>query len=806
MNSHTRVAVIGGGVTGCAVLYHLTKLGWSDVMLIERDELTSGATWHAAASNHVLQDITNIALLQHYTISYYPKLEAETGQSCGIHKVGGIYLAETPERHDQLEILRSKAKAHGFVLDRLTLEEAKSMNPLLDLDEVRAAYFQPDECHVDPSGVTQALARGAREAGAEIHRFNPVVATVQRPDGTWQVETEKGTVIADAVVNAAGLWGREVAALAGIHLPLMPMEHQYLVTESIPEIEALAAEIPLLHDNDRQYYMRQEGQGLLFGAYEKDGRHWSVDGTPQDFATELLPDDLERIAGNYEAACGRVPVLGEAGVKRVINGPMIWSPDVLPLIGPVPGVRNYYSATGVMAGFSQGIGLGRMLADWIVEGRPTWEIFAMDVSRFGDFATRDYTLARTAENYCSRYRIFFPLEEREAGRKARLRPNYERHAAAGAVFGANFGWEVPLYFDPDTAGKPAKYSFRRSGWFDAVGEECRAVRQGVGLMDVSHFAKYRVSGPDAAAWLDRLLANRVPRTVGKTTLSPMLNDAGRLIGDFTVTRLAEDTFMLLGSGAAELFHWRWIAPRLPADGVTFESLTVPWAGFSIAGPRSRDLLADVTGADVSNAAFPFLTTRMLDLAGTEAMVVRISFTGDLGYEIYFPEDRQLAVHDRLAEAGAAYGLRPFGSYALTSMRLEKGFGSWALEYGPQYSPYEAGLDRFVRTDKDDFVGRGGALRLAQQVPDYSLRMFAIETEDADAVGSEPVMLDGRIVGEVTSGGYAHWSRASLAFAYVETDALKNGGGEFTVDIVGQPRPARLLTEPLFDPAGERLRS
>ena len=805
MKSHAQAVVIGGGITGCSILYHLTKLGWSDVMLLERSELTAGSTWHAAAGNHVLHALTTMSKIHHYTITQFPKIEAETGQSCGIHPVGGIYLASTPERLDQLKIQHAKARYLGIDFETISLDEVSRLNPLIDTSEVLGAWFEPTECHVDPAGVCNAYAKGAQAGGAEVHRFTPVLETIPLPDGRWRVVTPNGDIEADVVVNAAGLWGREVAALAGVSLPLMPMEHQYFVTEDIPELVALDHEIPLLHDNDREHYMRQEGSGLLVGAYEADGRHWAVDGTPLDFGLELLPDDLERIEDNMAAAMARVPALASAGIKRVVNGPMIWSPDVLPLVGPMPGLNNYYMAAGVMNGFSTAGGIGWQLAEWIVEGEPSLDITAIDVARFGaDYSTQDYCLARTYENYSTRFSIHFPYEERPAGRPAKIRPLYERHKALGAVFGASYGWEVPLWFAPEGVTAEDQPSFRRTNWFDHVGNECRALRKKVGLLDTSHYAKHEISGPGAEAWLDRLLANRMPVDAGRTVLSPMLNDSGHLVGDFTVTRLDNERFLMVGSGVVERYHRRWFDRTLPADGVTVESRSDALCGFSISGPLARDLLAALTGEDVSNDAFPFLRSREMSIGPAKARVMRISFTGELGYEMYVPTEHQVAVFDAIRAAGEPLDLALIGGRALGSLRIEKGYGSWGPEYGPEYTPFESGLDRFVRFQKDDFVGRDAALRMSNELPAYRLSYFVIDADEADATGGEPVACDGVIVGQVSSAMFGHTVGESLALAYINSDAAKPGDN-FTIEILGDKRPARLLAEPLVDPKGERMR-
>ena len=804
MRSHVQVAVIGGGIVGCSILYHLTKRGWRDVVLLERAELTSGSTWHAAANMHVMHGVPNIARLQAYSAELYRGLEAETGQSCGIHNPGGLYLASSRERLDEFKSQIARARYLGLDFQFISMDEVKRINPLVKTDGLYGAMFDTSDSHVDPAGVPQALARGARANGAEIHRQTPVIELTPAPAGGWLVVTPQGTIHADKVVNAAGLWAREVGALAGAYLPLQPMEHQYLVTDRIPELVEFGKEIPLTRDYDAEYYLRQEGQGLLLGAYERDGRPWAIDGTPADFGQELLVPDIDRIAVNYAAAAEQLPCLAEAGIKRVVNGPMVFSPDGLPLLGPMPGLGDYWVAVGVMAGFSQGGGIGMALADWMIAGEPPMDLFALDVARFGDFATPRYTLARVKENYAKRFGIAYPFEEREAGRPARTTPIYDRQKAMGAVFGPVFGTERPLWFAPKGTEAKDVLSFRRSNWFAAVGEEARGLRAGVGLVDIASFAKYEVEGPGAAAFLDRVLANRLPSKPGRMCLAPMLNPEGGIVGDFTVTRLAADRFYLIASGAAERYHLRRFADRMPPTGVSLRAVTASRGAFAVAGPNARALLARLTAADLSNAAFPFLTACEIDLGPTRALVLRVAYTGDLGYEIHFPIQYQLALFEALREAGADLGLTLVGSRAMDSLRLEKSYGRWGAEYTADTTPYESGLDRYVRLDKGDFIGRDALVRHQNEGPRYVLVTLIVGAGDADCVGSEPVWHNGDVVGAVSSGGFGHSVGRSIALAYVKPGCEREPG-DFAVEILGEKRPAGLVQGGLFDPAGARLR-
>ncbi len=805
MKTHAQAVVIGGGLVGCSILYHLAKLGWKDVVLLEREELTAGSTWHAAAGIHGLHDNNNISKLQYYTMKLYEDLERETGQGCGIFQPGSLYLAQTQEREHQLRIQAAKARYFEVEFHELSRQEAEELHPLVNYDGIRCIMFEPDGGNVDPSGVTHAYAQGARALGAEIHRFTPVTETNPRADGTWDVVTPKGTIHADVVVNAAGLWGREVAALAGFELPLMTMEHQYFVTETIPEIAALERRLPSVADRDGEYYLRQEGQGLLVGAYEKDGRFWAEDGTPLDFGQELLPDDLERIEENIMRACDRLPVLAEAGIKRVINGPMIWSPDSSALFGPVPELKNYYCCNGIIPGFSQSGGLGLLLAQWVVEGEPELDLFPWDLARFGDWATKPFTKARAFDQYTHRFKIHFPYEERDAGRPARQRPAYDRQKELGAVFGLNYGWEHPLWYGGAGTSPQETYGFERQDWHQAVAAECRALREGVGVIDVSNFAKYEITGAGAADWLDRVVANNVPTEIGRSCLTPLLGVRGGIAGDFTVTKLGEEDFQIIGSGMAERYHKRFFDMVARPETVSFVSRTDSRAGFNVAGPRSRELLQRLTNDDLSNEAFRFMRARRLTVAGIDAVALRVSFTGDLGWELYVEEDRQLALYDAILTAGEDLGVRPVGGRSLLSLRVEKGYGSWGREYSPEYWPQEVGLDRLIKLDKPEFLGREAYLKIKDAAPREKLVILEVETTTADAAGGEPVFTpDGTPVGRVSSGAYGHSVGKSIALSFIKTDYALPGAA-FDVAVLGKSHPARLLAEAPFDPKGQRLR-
>jgi dimethylglycine dehydrogenase len=803
MKSRAQVVVIGGGVVGASVLYHLAKAGWTDVVLIERDELTSGSTWHAAGGMHTLNGDPNVAKLQKYTIELYREIEEASGQSCSIHITGGVDLAGTPERMDFLKLACARARYLGLGMEVISVDEAARIFPLMDKRHFVGALYNPLEGHVDPAGVTQAYAKAARNLGAEVYRFTRVTDLKPRPDGSWDVITDKGNVVAEHVVNAAGLWAREVGRLVGLELPILAMEHQYLVTGEIPEVVASPKEVLHAIDFEGEIYMRQEGKGMLIGTYEKAGVPWAERETPWNFSHELLPPDLDRIAGSLEVGFRHFPALERAGIKKIVNGPFTFAPDGNPVVGPIRGLHNYWVACGVMAGFSQGGGVGLALSNWMVHGDPGFDVWAMDVARFGDWATMAYTNAKVRENYSRRFSIRFPNEELPAARPLRMTPVFDRLKAKGAVFGAAFGLEHALWFAPTGTEAREDVTYRRSNAHGPVSDECRAVRNAVGLSEISSFAKYEVTGPGAGAWLERILANKLPRE-GRLTLSPMLNDNGRLIGDFTVGNAGRDRFFVFGSGIAEEYHLRWFEAHLPPTGVAIRPLRTELLGLGVAGPKSRALLARICRDDVSNAALPFLSFRTLEVAMLPARVGRISFTGELGYEIWVPADCQLALYEALASAGADLGLAHFGARALNSLRLEKSFGNWAREYRPLYAPGEAGLDRFVDVTKPDFVGRDAVLRDRALGPARRLVTFVVDANDADAIGDEPVWHDGEVVGWITSGGYGHCVGKSIALGYVPA-ALATAASGFEVEILGERRAASLAREPLLDPEGERMR-
>ncbi len=807
MKSHARVVVIGGGVVGCSVLYHLTKFGWTDVVLLERSELTSGSTWHAAGGMHTINGDPNVAKLQKYTVELYKEIEAQSGQDIGLHLTSGLMLAATHERFDWLKSILAKGRYNGLEAQLLTPKEAHEMMPLLDPDQFVGALYDPVEGHLDPYGTTHAYAKSAKMNGGEIYLHTKVEELVQREDGSWRVITDKGEIIAEHVVNAAGLWAREVGRMVGLELPVLAMEHMYLITEDMPEVaefnKSTGKELMHCVDFDGEIYLRQERGGMLMGTYEKACRPWSPINTPWNFGHELLAEDIERITPELEVGFRHFPAFNNAGIKKIINGPFTFSPDGNPLVGPVRGLRNYWSACAVMAGFSQGGGVGLALANWMIHGDPGFDVFAMDVSRYGDYATLAYTNAKVRENYSRRFSIRYPNEELPGARPLLTTPIYDKLKDAGAIFGASYGLEAPLWFAPE--GVTDQFSWRRSNDFEAVAAESKAVRESVGLMETSGFAKYSVTGPGAEAWLDRMLTPRIPAT-GRMTLAPMLKEDGKLIGDFTLAKLGEGDFLVIGSGIAEDYHMRWFESHLPKDGsVTLEALNLRLTGLAIAGPNARKLIQKLTHLDMSNEAFPFMSIRRMDLGMAKAIVGRVSYTGDLGYEIWMKPEYQRYVYDLLMAEGAEFGIRLFGLRALNSLRLEKSYGSWSREYRPLYGPFEAGLGPFVALKKSaDFIGKQAAAEEKASGGTLRLVTLLVDAKDADVIGDEPIYFGGEVRGWVTSGGYAHASGKSVALGYVPKEIAGETDG-FEIELLGEMLKASVQSTALFDGNGERMR-
>ncbi|MFC3205373.1 GcvT family protein [Aquamicrobium soli] len=802
MKSHYRAVVIGGGVVGASVLYHLAKFGWSDVLLVEREVLTAGSSWHAAGGFHALNADPNIAALQAYTIDLLSEVEKESSQNIGMHMTGGISVASAPERWEWLKASYRVFQTMGIDdVHMVGVDEIKRRCPILNTDGILGGLYAEREGHIDPSGTVHAYAKAARLRGAEIVEHNRVLELRHRLDGHWDVVTEKGTIVAEHVINAGGLWAKQVGRMAGIDLPVSPMEHHYLLTEAIPEIQAFDGELPLVVDLEGFTYMRQEQKGLLLGIYEINHKHWNMEGAPWDYGVELIQEDITRISDELALGFSRYPCLDTAGIKRWVNGAFTFSPDGNPLVGPVRGVQNYWVACGVMAGFLQGGGVGKSLAEWMVHGEPEADVFGMDIARYGEFASnREYIRQTTGQFYSRRFVMSYPNEQLPAGRPLKTAGAHADMDAAGARWGVSWGMEVPLYFAPE--GFVEKPTLRRSNAFDIVAEECRAVRQGVGLLDITAFSRYEVSGPGAEPWLDRLLACALPRP-GRARLAPMLGENGELKGDLTVFNWGDGTWWIMGSYYLRQWHMRWFERHLP-EGVKVRDISDDVVGFSLAGPNARDVLEKVTHEDVSNASFGFLACRKLDVGLIRTRVGRLSVVGELGYEIHCRANEHATLRKTLLEAGRDLGIAEYGFAAVNSLRLEKSFGIWSREFTQDYTPAETGMDRWIDFGKQDFVGRHAALKAREEGGHRRLVTLEVDSEDADAGGYEPIWKDGRLVGFVTSGGFGHTIGKSLAMALLDKEAAVTGM-ELSTHIVGIERGACVIAASPYDPEGRKMR-
>jgi dimethylglycine dehydrogenase len=762
---------------------------------------------------HTLNGDPNVARLQQYTVNLYKEIEKESGQNCGIHLPGGLMLADTPERLDFLRMAQARGRYLGMHMEMLSMKEAKALNPLLEEKYFVGALYDEDEGSVDPYGVTHAYAICAKNRGAEVYTDTWVTGLNHRPDGTWDVITDKDhTIHAEHVVNAGGLWAREVGRMCGLELPVLAMEHHYLMTEPMDEVieynKTMGRELPHIIDFAGEIYARQEGQSILLGTYEQENRPWAAKETPWDFVFQLLPHDLERIAPELERGFAHFPAVGRAGIKKFVNGPFTFSPDGNPLVGPIRGMRGMWSACGVMAGLSQGGGVGLSLANWMVNGDPGADIWGMDVARYGDYATLAYTHAKVRENYSRRFRITFPNEELAAARPLLTTPIYDRLIEHNAVMGVGFGLEHPLWFQDKGKEPVEEVTFYRSSAFNNVGEESRAVRERVGFSEASNFAKYKVSGPGSAAWLQGLFTNALPK-IGRTVLTAMLNPQGRIEGEFSVSRIGEEEFFLFGSQAAEVHHPRWFLAHLPEGSpIRFETLALSMVGLTVAGPRSRDVLQKLTDTSLATKDFPFMSFRRVNIGMAPVWLSRMTYTGDLGYEIWIAPEYQRYLFDLIWDAGKEFDMRLFGFRALITMRLEKNFGTWYREFRPIYTPLESGMERAMKFDHE-FIGRAAVEAEMKTGPARKLVMFRVDVDKdkpADVLGDEPVFHNGEVVGWITSGGYAHYSGVSLALGYIPAALAAEGTTGFEIEIIGNMRPAHLQLEPVLDPSGSRMRA
>lgn len=814
MKSQARVVIIGGGVAGTSTLYHLAERGWTDCMLLEMDELTSGSTWHAAGNIPTFSGSRNMIKLQHYSTQLYAKLMDDPVYPINYHQTGSIRLAQNHQRMEEFHHVTAMANAMGMGYEMIDPAEMKVRHPFLESHDVLGALWDPNDGDIDPSQLTQAFASHARKAGATIHRFTKVTGILRTDNGEWLVQTDKGDVLAEYVINAGGYRAAELTGYSGKYLPMVTLEHQYLVTESIPELEATKGLLPLVRDPDDSYYLRQEKTGLILGPYEKTNAvaRWKDGKIPEKFAYELYPDDLDRLEWYIGKACERMPILGTVGVQRVINGPIPYSPDGMPYVGPAFGLPNFFHINGFSFGICQGGGAGKSMAEWVIDGKPEWDLWDLDPRRYTDYADQPYVNDRAIELYQHEYAINFPHEERPAGRPRKLTQAYERLQVKGAQFGARGGWERATWFARENDSTDDTPMYQRGPWFDAVGAECRNVRDNVGLLDMGGFTKYELQGAGASAWLDSLIAGKLPR-VGRLSLSYFCADDGGVWCEMTLTRLAEEHYILITAAAAKWHDFQWLEQHMPAqNSLTLTDISDDYGTLVVAGPRSRELMQQLTNIDMSNESFRWLTCQDISLAGIAVRALRVNYVGELGWELHVKSDEHLALYDALCKAGEAFDLQDFGMYAMDSMRIEKSYRAWKVELDHEYSPLRSGLGRFVDLDKPDFKGKAAIVAEASQPLADIFATLVLDPvagseviNKTDALYGCPIHANGSIVGYTTSGAYGHRIEKSVALGYVKPE-FSAEGTRVQVSVLGNLRDATVVAESPYDSANKALRS
>ena len=821
--THARVVIVGGGIIGVGLAYHLALEGWSDVVLVEKGELTSGSTWHAAGQCPQFNGSFSLSKIHHYGTQLYPKLPELTGQAVSWHGCGGIRLALSDEEVDWFHHVQAMSKLIGYEAHILGPGEIRQHHPFLETFGVKAGFLTVTDGHVAPADVTNAMAAGARKLGATISRRNRVTGIALLPTGEWKVGTQQGDITCQHVVNAAGSYADVVGAWTGHEVPVANMLHHYVITQPLRELIDMTRELPVSRDPYSHCYLREETGGILVGPYETSGAHTVFeDGISWDFESELLPPELDRLTPWLEKATERLPLFGKAGIKSVVSGAITHTPDGNFLLGPAPGAPGYWLAAGVSIGVCQGAGAGKYLAEWMVHGAAEINMAEFDPRRFGDWATKDYARITSVNDYQHMYACMPPGKQHEVGRKLTVTPLYDRLAAAGAQFQQVAGWERARWFDK--AGTSEAYSYRRGNWKDAVAEECRAVRAGVGLMDLSTFSKYDVSGPDARPFLDRVLANRIPERDGGIVLAHLLTENGRIESEFTVTHLGADRFYLLSGATAQVHDLDLLTNhRRPGEQVAIADVTDAWGTLVLAGPQSREVLSAHTKGDLTNAAFPWLTGREITVAGVQVRALRVNYVGELGWELHTHMDDLPMLFDALigtpVNSDSAYhdlapvvqrrvttaNLTLFGAYAMNCLRMEKAYRGMGSELTNEITLIESDMERFVGFGKPAFIGKEATLKSRQQGARIKLVYLEVDAADADCLGGEPVFADGRLVGVTTSGAYGFTVEKSLAFAYVEP-AVAAGGGDLEVQILDRLCKARILAGPAHDPANARLRA
>ncbi|MGM4910812.1 GcvT family protein [Rhizobium sp. 768_B6_N1_8] len=837
MKSHARAVVIGGGVVGVSTLYHLAKKGWGDSVLIERKELTSGSTWHAAGLLPLFNMSYSVGQIHKYSVRFYQELQEETGMNVGFSQVSNIRLARTKDRWDEFMYYAGIAETIGVEVNILTPEQVKEIWPLCETDGLLGAIQHPDDGYIQPADLTQALAKGARDFGATIYRNTTVTAIEQQADGLWKVTTDKGEITAEHIISCTGNFARKTGDMVGINIPVIPVEHQYIVTEPHPDILARKAkglpEMGVLREADSAWYMREENGGLLLGPYEQGAPVCYVNGPSDDSEYELFQEELERLMPHIETAIARVPAFGEVGIKKVYNGAIAYTPDGNPIVGPAPGLKNFWLNEGHSFGITAAGGAGWQLAEWIVDGEPTVDMMGVDPRRFGPYAKEGYLIAKNEEAYANVFTMHYPDEERAAARPLKTTPVYDRLKKLGAVFGSVYGWERANWFAPEGYDLPKdqigvgadvltnhnhsdptedgrileRWSFRRSNYFEHVGNEVMNVNKNVGVLDMSAFAKALVTGPGARAWLESIFANAIPKKRGRIALCHMLTKEGGVRAEFTVYESAPGTFYLVSAGAYEAHDHDYMRKLLPADGsVKFTPITQAYGVLVLAGPKSRDVLKKLTHTSLDNKDFPWLSGKEISVGAANAHALRVNFVGELGWELHHPIEMQNYIFDKLMEAGAEFGIKPFGIRAMLSMSVEKSYRLIPREMSIEYNAYESGLDRFIKPEKE-FLGREGLLAYKEKGLKWNFTTLVVETgNDVDARGSEAIYNEaGELVGRATNGTFGFRINRSLALAMLRPDYAKEGT-KLKIKILGTTYNATVVGESPFDTENAALRT
>jgi len=801
MTTQARIIIIGGGIVGVSTLYHLAKAGEKDALLLERRELTAGATWHAAGNVHTQSAYANLSALQAYSLRLYDGLAEEVGQDVGSHVVGGFFLAQTKERMEEFKHLAGKFRGLGLEYELVSPSEMKDKYPLLNVDDLEGGAWDPEEGYVDPYSVTMGLAAGARKYGGKIQRNTQVDSITRLPNGHWRLTAGEEVFECDILVNCAGFWANEVAEMVGTRLPITNMEHQYLVTDTMPEVEKLGYELPMIRDCDSQYYLRQEGQGLLLGPWEQDCRlAWSRSNgqAPWSFGQELFEDDWDRLGDGLGAIFHRIPALESAGIKRGVNGAISFAPDGRPIIGPMPGVPGFFVACGFLGGIAQGGGIGLAMSQWILEGESELDLHFIDVARFGDWTTREFARERTHEILPIRYELIYPGIERKTGRPLKTTPIYNDLLNHGAIMGQAYGWERPLWYASN--GQVDEPSFERPNWWEHVGNEAKAMAKGCGLSEMSSYGKFRISGPDARAFLDHVGSAKIPMKSGKLALTLMLNERGGIVGDMTLENTGDGSFYCVGATMGVALYQRWMDDHADGYDVRIENITDSYAAIGIAGPNSRALLNALSCGAFDE--FPFMSSKDVEIGRVQCKAIRISFSGELGWELHCPMLNQKALFDAVMDEGANHGLVLMGGRAMGMLRLEKGYRSWGAEMTTEVTPHAASLERFCSTKKD-YIGSSIVDRDRETAPTKRFVTLEVDPCAPPCWGTEPVLKDGNLIGYVTSGGMGWRSGKMLAVGWIDSAGIENGD-PLEVQVLLKTYSATVVADPVYDPSNEKL--